>query len=465
MALPGVGLLSALLPELRIRIYTYVFSTADEGLIVLRALRRGDWASDMGLPPYAILLQDPRYRLYRDKRRIRDIWPGPVEEAFHTALRWTAAYQLLLNGTHRAHTDQMISNVIFEYTGQWRNRKQISSHIQALRRISSRMPEASDRLTQQIVRAAAELREADTEDEIKVDRILGQIQNATFVLARRNQDTQYAAFADSQRRRRQSRREIQAPPKRRMRLENITLDGQGHTLLHEVLYIASQNDHELSFQPLRPLGDNFLALSSVNHRFRTEVLQYIESHLSFAFTNDTVALQSFCTLVEPIHRQQIRHIAIDIVDTDARDVPSPSTTFGIYLSTNLPNLKTVFLTLIPRDPTRSHTVGHHQWGQQTEDFLSSLGTWKATVVLSLQWKEDCDYFESKYVGLRGWRCIIRRSEVPSEYEQSTQVWPGFGEIGPGSYELATSAVTRASHKSEVALSPGKAVRKHGSHRC
>ena len=84
MALPGVGLLSALLPELRIRIYTYVFSTADEGLIVLRALRRGDWASDMGLPPYAILLQDPRYRLYRDKRRIRDIWPGPVEEAFHT---------------------------------------------------------------------------------------------------------------------------------------------------------------------------------------------------------------------------------------------------------------------------------------------------------------------------------------------------------------------------------------------
>lgn len=331
------------------------------------------------------------------------------------ALRWTAAYQHLLNGTHRAHTDEMISNVIFEYTGQRRDRKQISSHIQALRRISSRMPEASDRLTQQIVRAAAELREADTEDKIKVDRILGRIQNATFVLARRNQEIQYAAFADSQRRRRQSRREIQTPPKRRMRLENITLDGQAHTLLHEVLYIASQNDHELSFQPLRPLGDNFLALSSVNHRFRTEVLQYIESHLSFAFTNDTVALQSFCTLVEPIHRQQVRHIAIDIVDIDARDVPTPSTTFGTYLSTNLPNLKTVFLTLIPRDPTRSHTFGY-KWGQQTEDFLSSLGTWKATVVLSLRWKEDCDYFESRYVGIRGWRCI-RRSEDPGENEQ------------------------------------------------
>lgn len=83
MALPRVDLLRALPSELRIRIYTYIFSTADEGLIVLRAMRRGDWASDMGLPPYATLLQDPRDGLYRDRRRIRDKWPGPVEEAFH----------------------------------------------------------------------------------------------------------------------------------------------------------------------------------------------------------------------------------------------------------------------------------------------------------------------------------------------------------------------------------------------
>ena len=76
-------MLSVLSLELRFQIFSYVFSTEDEGLIVLRATQRGDWASDMGLPPYATLLQDPRYGKYRSRRRVREVWPDPVEEAFH----------------------------------------------------------------------------------------------------------------------------------------------------------------------------------------------------------------------------------------------------------------------------------------------------------------------------------------------------------------------------------------------
>lgn len=402
---------------------------------MLRATERGDWASDMGLPSYAMLLQDPHYERYRRRSSIRGKWPDPVEEAFHKALRWTASYQHRLNGTHRANTDQMIGRAIYEYTGQLRTGKHVSSHIQQLRRIGSRMPEASDRLTRQIVRAAAELQEADTEDTAKINQILGQIQNATFVFARRNDEIQNAAFALSQRRRTQNNQKIQARRKPRIRPEIIMLDNSVHSLFHEISRLASQNEHELSLQPLRPLGSNFLALSYVNHLFRSEVLRYIESQLSFDFSVDVTALKTFCAHVEPIHRQHVRHIAIEFVDSHASFDPSPSTTFGTYLSTNLPNLKTVFFTLIPCNPTR-HDVFEYQWGQQTNDLLSNLGDLKATIILNLRWKPDCDYFEEKYVDTQGWRCI-RRCEDSGEREphawcRPTSTAPGFYELAPRS---------------------------------
>lgn len=214
----------------------------------------------------------------------------------------------------------MISKAIYEYTGQWRHRKNISSHILQLKRMSSRMPEASDRLAQQI-RDAVELWEADRDDTGKINQLLemiGKIQNATFVLARRLQEIESAAIALSQGRRRQSRQKIRAPPKAPIRLEQIMLDGPAHSLFHEIFNIASQDVQELSLKPLRPLGTNFLALSSVNHLLRTESLQYITSQLSFDFTHDREALWSFCALVNPIHRHNVRHIAIEFVEGHAR---------------------------------------------------------------------------------------------------------------------------------------------------
>lgn len=437
-ALPTVDMLSVLPSELRLQIYSYLFSTEDEGLIVLRTTRRGDWAGDMGLPAYAILLQDPQYDSSRNRRCIRDKWPDPIEEAFHKALQWTGPYQRRLNGTHSEHTNEMITRVIYKYTGQVRNRKQISSHIQNLRRIGSRMPEAPERLKQQISRATAELQHVDTEDTAKTNRILGQIQNASFVLARRCDEIQYAAFALSQRRRRQSRQKTRAPRKPRIGPENVLPDGPAHSLFQEILHFAPQNDHELSFQPLRPLGNNFLALGSVNQFFRAEVLQYIESRSCFDFAGDAAAMQSFCRNVKPAHRQQVRHIAIEFVDSQAADFLTSSTTFGTYLSANLPNLKTVHLTLIPRDPTRDNVLDYH-WGQHTEYFLSNLGDLRATVVMNLRWKKDCDYFEDRYVGVRGWKCI-RRSEDPGEDDQDPYSWRlPQKKTCPGFYELTANS--------------------------
>ena len=83
MALPAVDMLSVLPLELRLQIYSYVFSTEDEGLIGLRMTRKGDWAGDMGLPPYVILLHDPRYDRYRRRCGVRDVWPDSIQDAFY----------------------------------------------------------------------------------------------------------------------------------------------------------------------------------------------------------------------------------------------------------------------------------------------------------------------------------------------------------------------------------------------
>ncbi len=78
-----LDMFSVLPPELCFQIYSYVFSTEDAGLIVLRAAPKEVWAGHMGLVPYSRLLQDPQYDHYRGRPRTRAKWPDPVEEAFH----------------------------------------------------------------------------------------------------------------------------------------------------------------------------------------------------------------------------------------------------------------------------------------------------------------------------------------------------------------------------------------------
>lgn len=417
-------MLSVLPLELRSQIYSYVFSNGDDGLIMLRATQRTNWAGDMGVAPYPILLQDPRYCHHRRKRKTLDTWPDDVEEAFHKgdtnpeltvrrligyrlALRWTDTsdvYQYRLTGGNARYNNELVSTFICEYTGQFRDHQRVSSHKTALQNITCLMPEISNHLTRRIVSAAAELREADMGDTAKINEALGQIQNASYILARRNLDTEPTASAPP----RDRRRQVRAIPKPRISLNRTLLDGPTHSLFHQISCFAPQSDREFSLQLLRPLGSNFLALSTVNRWLRTEILQYIESHLSFDFTWDAVALQTFCKHIEAIHRRQVQHIAIEYVESRALDVLNPPMTLGTYLSDNLPNLRRMFLTLIPCNPVRrlwGSDSDEHRWGQQTEDFLSSLGGLTATVILKLQWKRDCDHFERKYVGVRGWKRI------------------------------------------------------------
>lgn len=322
------------------------------------------------------------------------------------ALQWTCTSYNPLTMTHLRHRNAMIAEVIHEYTGRCRHGGNVSSHIDALRKISDRIPEDSSQLTQQftqqLVCAATKLPEANWEDTANIDQILRQIQLATTILARRNSQRK---IASTQRRRRQRNRNAQAPLKPQIRSDRVLPNDSSYSLIHQISHFTPQNDRELSFQLLRPLASNFLALSSVDRFSRTDVLQYIESQLSFDFTWDVNDLKAFCTHIKPTYRERVRHIAIEFVESHAPDWLTSSTTFGAYISDNLPNLKKIFLTLIPHDPVRFRQqlfdVSH--W-VQTDRFLSNLGDLKATVVLSLRSK-DREYFESKYLGVHGWKYI------------------------------------------------------------
>ena len=76
-------MLSILPPEIRSKIYSHVFSTEDEGLVMLRVTQRKDLAGNMALAPYAILFQDPRYDRYRRRPKYQDKWPTHKEEAYY----------------------------------------------------------------------------------------------------------------------------------------------------------------------------------------------------------------------------------------------------------------------------------------------------------------------------------------------------------------------------------------------
>ena len=314
----------------------------------------------------------------------------------------------------------MIAEVIYECTGHCYDRKKVSSHLQHLRRMSSRMPGIREPLRQQIVQATAEFQEANLDDTAVINRVLGRIQRATYALARVNDEKKTAALPLTQRRRREKRGQSQAQPKSKTRPNHVLLGSPGCSLFHQIFRFTLDNDHELSLQPLRQLGSNFLALSRVDQFHRVEVLQYIESHLCFDFTWDTVTLGLFCTHMMPIHRQKVQHVAIEFVDTETPNVPTSWTSLGTYLSDNLPSLRSINLTLNPRDPNRQRR-DDFQWTQQTEQFLSSFGDVTANIILRLYWKEDCDYFEGNYLGVRGWKCIQCCQIMDEPEEMSVQL--------------------------------------------
>jgi hypothetical protein len=82
----------------------------------------------------------------------------------------------------------MISDWIFEYAGVRRGRKQVMNHVEYTKSLSCQFGRAPARLIQQVLDAATEVQKRNFSDTAENDKQIHRIQNATSMLAFRNQE-------------------------------------------------------------------------------------------------------------------------------------------------------------------------------------------------------------------------------------------------------------------------------------
>jgi len=299
-------------------------------------------------------------------------------------------YQNRVNGPPLPGSNMMISNVILEYTGESRDRKQTMSHLNYMKSIACQIADAPARLIQQIVDATAKLQNGCFNDMTRADKEISRIQKAASMLALRTQKPSKAK-----------------PPTLTVSAvaSPQTPGYQRSTSLFCITSeFAAQNDNEVFIRPVPPLRKDFLALASVDRLIRAESLEYLNSKLSFDFRNDIEALQTFCTVIRPEHRQRIRSISLQIIESLAQYDLQLSPNLSSYLNTNVPNLQTLFISFIPRDPTRLD-YPTLDWGLQTPERFFGPSGMKAKVVMNMRWEPDCDQFEFEHLGIPGWQCL------------------------------------------------------------
>ena len=254
--------------------------------------------------------------------------------------------------------NEVVGHLTHEFSGAWRGRKQVASHVQTLLVFSS--PSNSHN---------------DTEDNIRIDSFLNALAG------------------------------------------NVpTCKG-----LHSLIYGLDRPflKEKLSIRLVSCRCEAFRPLLRISHGIRDLALHHLEYQTTFDFSDDVEALQAFATLVEPMYLKKVRRVHFDFIGVKSPP-HSLQTTEGWSACMNraFVNLKLLEITLVPRDPTdgqdsldmNSHvdlsqdTTGSHQrhWNSQTHAFLSSLHEVECRVGLHLKWVFDCRYFDRLYVDTQKW---------------------------------------------------------------
>ncbi|MCJ1460449.1 hypothetical protein MMC28_010831 [Mycoblastus sanguinarius] len=229
----------------------------------------------------------------------------------------------------------MISSYIQELTGEIRDRKQVSSHLQVLKGFGFQIDEVFTQLVRQIFDAASDLQYINMSDQAQFRQLLGRIQNAASLLARGCQKGSSGASV----------------PLRPALLSNSP--SLPAPIFRELSVIASNPDKNISFRPTQPLPKKFLALTLVNHQLSGEFLIFLDSRCIIDFADDIEAIHSFCAHISRGACLSVRTIRLEFIDSRTLYDSLLWTILSAYLNTKLPRLQTVFLKLTPRDPMPS----------------------------------------------------------------------------------------------------------------
>ena len=173
--------------------------------------------------------------------------------------------------------------------------------------------------------------------------------------------------------------------------------------------IHLQSGRKLTIQVQVPKSS--LVVASVNRRMRVEILQHLGKGIPFEFYDDISALRCFCSLLSTDFQMHLRYVHIDFIE--GRDTYSSiqSSRLSHSLSSLLPNLRSLHITLDPRVPEERSQSDAVEWGPQTKVFIATLHGIRAGVYLYVRFKYDREYFEREYVG-KGWRPLVDERDYP-----------------------------------------------------
>ena len=152
--------------------------------------------------------------------------------------------------------------------------------------------------------------------------------------------------------------------------------------------------------PLTPLPRNMLSITAANKKYRQEALGVLGKSFTPSFFHYTTLL-SFCKFISPERRNFINSITIHHVEgLDS----FPAEDFFNLLTEDLSGLRTVYLSLLPRN-VRERETAHQELGPNTEKLLKGISQLSMRVSLELRWSHDCERFEKEHVGHKGWKVI------------------------------------------------------------
>ena len=339
-------------------------------------------------------------------------------------MEWTQSHehkikQHIHDGKSGPGFTEVLGEVIYELTGVRRHRKDNSTILTVLKARKAKLcptrpngktePKAEEKLPERaenaslITQFARELRKLPADNEESIAEHLREIQSlASKLPAAVQRDRTSISYMEAK--------------DMEMAKPNTKLNGAVSSFRELALLAKNREEQPFGLYLTEQLPENYLALTSVNHFYRVDAFYFLASTLICDFGDFSDGNPSmdwlYTTLTVP-SLQLITQIRLRFVVGHMYYFPKKL----------WPSVRVLHIELWPRDPTRVDPTDR-TWGKQTRTLLEEMVQLGVKVVVHFRWKNDCEIFESEYLG-RGWRMIGGDGDWDEEEDGKR----GVGETG------------------------------------